>query len=116
MPTRMGKESTGTTQSCALPAAALMPGTINLTVANVSGEAVKLFAPDPFLRQNTGDQSSDPLIAEWNSLMPASVETHFVDDWDVYHMALGEVHCGSQVQRAPGADWWDTSLELLEGN
>ena len=40
----------------------------------------------------------------------------FVDDWDVYHMALGEVHCGSQVQRAPNEDWWETSLDQLEGN
>ncbi len=103
-------------RGCGNTTAALMPGTVNLTVANVAGEAVKLIAPDPFLRQNQNDQSSDPLIAEWNSLMPASVETVFVDDWDIYHMALGEVHCGSKVQRAPNEDWWDTSLDLLEGN
>ena len=30
--------------------------------------------------------------------MPSELELHFVDNWDVYHMGLGEVHCGTNVQ------------------
>ncbi len=103
-------------RGCGKTTAAFMPGTVNLAVANFEGEAVKLIAPDPFLRSNVNNQTGDALIDAWNSAMPASVETHFVDDWDIYHMALGEVHCGTKVQRAPGDDWWDTSLDILEGN
>ena len=29
------------------------------------------------------------------------------DDWEWYHMALGEVHCGSNIQRTPIENWWD---------
>ena len=32
---------------------------------------------------------------------------HWVDDWEWYHMALGEVHCGSNVRRAPSGKWWN---------
>lgn len=31
----------------------------------------------------------------------------FIDDWSVYHIAEGEVHCGSATMRsAPTKDWW----------
>ena len=42
----------------------------------------------------------------------------FMDDWQVYHMALGEVHCGSNVVREPydGADWWNEGWSLMESN
>jgi hypothetical protein len=34
-------------------------------------------------------------------------DVRFVDDWDLYHRLLGEVHCGVIVQRLPFAfDWW----------
>ena len=40
---------------------------------------------------------------------------HWIDDWDVYHRMLGEVHCGTNVVRMPpeaassfsGPYWWD---------
>ncbi len=31
----------------------------------------------------------------------------FIDDWEVYHRFKGEVHCGTQVRRAPSSvTWW----------
>jgi protein-arginine deiminase len=33
----------------------------------------------------------------------------FVDDWDLYHVKMGEVHCGVNVRRLPDEDfalWW----------
>lgn len=39
---------------------------------------------------------------------------HFIDDWNAYHIAMGEVHCGTNVIRTPPeleagftARWWD---------
>lgn len=37
---------------------------------------------------------------------------HFIDDWDTYHIQMGEVHCGTKVCRTPhplvnGTMWWD---------
>ena len=46
--------------------------------------------------------------------MPAHINFHFVDDWDVYHMGLGEVHCGTNMTRAPRDDWWRVAGHLLE--
>lgn len=36
---------------------------------------------------------------------------HFIDDWDTYHVQMGEVHCGTKVRRTPhplvdGRLWW----------
>lgn len=38
---------------------------------------------------------------------------HFVDDWDMYHVQVGEIHCGTNVKREPlevtdpKLRWWD---------
>jgi protein-arginine deiminase len=98
---------------CSGAAAALIPGMVNLTVANIPGEPVKLLMADPFLRADVADQGSDPLIADMRARFPAGVELVFVDDWDTYHMALGEVHCGSNVRRTPVDGWWLSALHLL---
>src|SRR5690606_5947232 len=75
-------------------AVALIPGAANLLVTNPEGGSVKLFIADPFFRSNLGDQSSDPVISDLAARLPDDIELHFVDNWDVYHMGLGEVHCG----------------------
>jgi protein-arginine deiminase len=39
------------------------------------------------------------------------LKVNFADDWEVYHILEGEVHCGSNVEAsAPFADvrWWET--------
>ena len=73
-----------------------------------------LILPDPFLRTNTNLQESDPFIEHVNALLPESVETWWVDDWDSYHLWMGEVHCGSNTLRAPAADWWTDATHLLD--
>lgn len=95
-------------------AVALLPGMANLTVWNPEGEGVKLFMADPFIRGEDVDQSADPMIAAVRALMPPSVEAVFLDDWYVYHMGLGEVHCGTNVTRAPLANWWTAGAHLLQ--
>jgi len=92
---------------------ALMPGMVNLIVANFEGETSKLFIPDPFLRTDDGDQASDPLLNAFAELMPEGNESIFVDNWQTYHLALGEVHCGTNVTRTPIANWWEVAAHLL---
>lgn len=86
---------------------ALIPGTANLTVAQIEDDGpVHLFIPDPFLREDVDDQGADPFIAAVDALLPASVEPHWLDDWELYHMAWGEVHCGSNARRTPTDQAW----------
>jgi protein-arginine deiminase len=54
------------------------------------------------------------MIAAVRALMPPSVEAVFLDDWFVYHMGLGEVHCGTNITRAPLASWWTAGAHLLQ--
>jgi hypothetical protein len=93
---------------------ALMPGMVNLIVANFEGEPAQLFIPDPFFRSNLQDQSSDPLLAAFADAMPEGLESVFIDDWYTYHMALGEVHCGTNVLRTPIANWWEVATHLTD--
>lgn len=39
------------------------------------------------------------------------LHVYFADDWDLYHVLLGEVHCGSNVDGPPpaGEKWWETA-------
>ena len=56
-------------------------------------------------------------VIEGKDLMEADLEktlaakgitVHWIEDWDLYHRADGEVHCGSNVFRAiPTAKWWE---------
>ena len=86
-------------------ALALLPGMANLMVVNAEGAAVKVFVPDPFFRDDGEGQESDPFIAAFAARMPPGLELFFVDDWDVYHLSRGEVHCGANVRRPPRGAW-----------
>jgi hypothetical protein len=96
---------------------ALIPGTPNLIVANDDG-GTKLIVPDPFVRTDDNDQASDPFIADFVARMPASYgdgDVVFTDDWYVYHANLGEVHCGTNVQRTPDMPkWWEAAAHLVD--
>jgi protein-arginine deiminase len=91
---------------CGRSVAALIPGMANLFSVSEPGQPTKIFTADPFLRQDSSDQSTDPMIAEVVRRMPPTLEFHFLDDWSTYHMGLGEVHCGTNGRRTPSGDWW----------
>lgn len=95
-------------------AAALVPGMVNLIVAD-QGAETHVFMADPFFRADLFDQNDDPFIEAVVDQMPADLNLHFVDDWDVYHLGVGEVHCGTNVIRTPTASWWTNSAHLLGG-
>lgn len=100
-------------RECAGGALSLIPGTANLVIAEMDG-VTNAFIADPFLREDVDDQASDPFIAEVASLIPSNLTIRWLDDWDWYHAAWGEVHCGSNTERTPVADWWTVALHLLE--
>jgi len=96
-----------------LEVASLIPGLVNLTVVNIEGEPIRLFLPDPYMRADTLDQGSDPMISAFTAALPAGYELYFIDDWYSYHLLNGEIHCGSNVMRTPGPDWWQAGMHLL---
>ena len=69
----------------------------------------QLFMADPFLREDLDDQSSDAMIDAVNALLPPLVTPIYLDDWEIYHLGLGEVHCGSNVVRTPSNEDWGTN-------
>jgi protein-arginine deiminase len=98
---------------CGTTTAALIPGTVNLIVANFVDETPMIFTADPFFRGSNDTQDDDIFIAEIERLLPAELDIHWLDDWNAYHAALGEVHCGSNVVRTPPELDWTQSLGLL---
>jgi protein-arginine deiminase len=36
------------------------------------------------------------------------IEVKWVEDWNLYHIAAGEVHCGSNTRRRPTNKWWES--------
>ncbi len=68
-------------------------------MVNLSSMGDIVLAPDPFIPEFKAAAedvfSSLGLTAQW------------IDDWTIYHVNGGEVHCGSNEQRVPFAkDWW----------
>ncbi len=50
----------------------------------------------------------DPFILYMHENMPESLELHFLDNWETYHLMWGEVHCGTNILRTPSAlNWWE---------
>lgn len=92
---------------------ALTPGTVNLIVANLDGQGVKLMVPDPFARPEGMGTDVDPIAQDFVDRMPEGIEVVFLDDWYSYHLLDGEVHCGTNVTRTPLEDWWTAGAQLL---
>ena len=94
---------------------ATTPGMVNLIVADGVSGTPTLFIPDPMMRTDVDDTSQDPFIAYMESTLPEGVDVVWMDDWYVYHMGLGEVHCGSNVVRPPAQpEWWVAGAHLLQ--
>jgi protein-arginine deiminase len=40
--------------------------------------------------------------------MPQGIQVRFIDDWDLYHLNDGEVHCSSNdIRQIPNKKWWE---------
>lgn len=83
---------------------ALLPNIVNLI--SVNGH---LIVAEPFF---------DPFKDAFNTRLQAvgfvppgspGQNIHYIDDWEVYHLGHGEIHCGTNVERDSAAtdNWWD---------
>jgi len=102
-------------EPCGAWSVALVPGMANLIVANPEGATPTLIVPDPFFRDTGEPQESDPFLTAFRDAMPEGLNLVFTDDFFTYHANLGEVHCGTAVQRTPDAKtWWVEGRDLLQ--
>jgi subtilisin family serine protease len=80
---------------------ALTAGMVNMLVINGHCIVPKPFGPvvggvDKFEEDLTG------------KLTPLGLTVRFLDCWDEYHVALGEVHCATNaLRKVPATNWWD---------
>ncbi|MCB9778484.1 MAG: hypothetical protein H6742_07975 [Alphaproteobacteria bacterium] len=104
-----------TVAGCGGTTAAAFPGMVNLIVADTA-DGTALFTPDPYLRSDLEDAGGDDVAAAFEAAVPDGLEVVWLDDFETYHLNLGEVHCGSNVVRDPPDDvsWWDDAAHLLE--
>ena len=81
---------------------AYQPGTVNMTYVGPKTVA----APRPHGPKINGvDIFEDQMV---KALAPYGISVKFVEDWDLYHRLLGEVHCGSNADRAVTTKWWES--------
>ncbi len=87
-----------------------IPGMINLLV--ITGATVAethLVMARPFGPVVAGtDQIEADVTSRLSPLGYGAGQIHFVDDYDTYHLLLGEVHCGTNSKRNPHlTPWWE---------
>jgi protein-arginine deiminase len=80
---------------------ALTAGMVNMLVLN--GHCI---VPKPFGPVVGGKDLFEEDLK--TSLKKFALTISFLDDWEEYHIALGEVHCSSNTLRTPTqAKWWE---------
>ncbi|MEZ4460920.1 MAG: protein-arginine deiminase family protein [bacterium] len=109
------KQATGVTDAEILPvpfthwtydgaSVAYQPGMVNGIVVNDQ----HFMAPDPHGPRENGTDVFE--AAFQNILAEVGYEILFVEDWDMYHRLVGEIHCATNVVRDvnPNAtQWWE---------
>ncbi len=55
------------------------------------------------------DTLRDPFELWLNANVPPGISVEYIDDWLIYHLRGGEVHCSSNEQRAFASTpkWWE---------
>ena len=79
---------------------AWVPGMVNLLVDGSTFVLAKPFGP----RDGLGDVFQQDVQTNLGGF-----SLRFLDDWDRYHVKLGEVHCGTNTKRtlSSGTNWWE---------
>ena len=81
----------------------LLPNLLNRLVVNA-----RLVVPEPFYQGFKGEFTSRLNGIGYDD----GASIRFVDDWNVYHRNVGEVHCGTNVKRDPSrSDWWTQDID-----
>jgi protein-arginine deiminase len=66
----------------------------------------RVAVPKPFGPSIDG---TDPFESDLSTRLGAlGLGVHFVDNWDLYHIEMGEVHCGTNVERSVDVAWWES--------
>jgi outer membrane protein OmpA-like peptidoglycan-associated protein len=89
---------------------AFMPGMVNMLVITRPNFAnTRLVIPKPFGPVLGGvDQLEKDVLDKLTPLGYAASQIKFVDDFDTYHVADGEIHCGTNSKREPHKiPWWE---------
>ncbi len=97
-------EPYGSGPSGELRQVAYIPGTVNLLTFN--GVAM---LPEPFGPRVGGEDVFERVTRD--RLEALGLDVRFVDNWNLYHRLLGEVHCGTQTDRTIPREtaWWDSA-------
>lgn len=90
--------------------AALIPGMVNMLVITRPNFADhQLAIPKPFGPVVAGEDQLEKAMRD--RLIPlgyTASQIRFIDDFDTYHILLGEVHCGTNSKRRPPTTpWWE---------
>jgi protein-arginine deiminase len=81
-------------------ASALTGGIVNMLVANGHAGVCHAFGPEV----GGVDLFEDDVQTKLSSL---GLTVHFIDDWYLYHLQEGEVHCGTNAMRHETIHpWW----------
>jgi len=82
---------------------AYQPGTVN----GILIDSKTFMPPKPHGPKVNGVDVMEQQFEE--AYATVGMNVHWVEDWDLYHRLLGEVHCGSNATREiPEAKWWET--------
>ena len=56
------------------------------------------------------DTLRDPFQIWLSANVPVGIAVEYIDDWVLYHLWEGEVHCSSNEQRLipGGPKWWES--------
>jgi protein-arginine deiminase len=82
---------------------AYQPGTVNGLVLDNGN----FLAPDPYGPVIDGEDIMKRQMED--AFAKAGWAVHWVEDWDLYHALLGEVHCGTNaIREIPEAKWWES--------
>jgi protein-arginine deiminase len=87
-------------------ALAYSPGVVNMLVL----DGANVVVPDPFGPVDETDAFKADINAKLNA---SGLTVHYIDDWNEYHVLMGEVHCGTNARRTPsfGAPWWSIIIK-----
>jgi protein-arginine deiminase len=82
---------------------AYQPGTVN----GIYVSETRFAAPDPHGPVIDGKDIFKTALSE--PLAQLGITVDFVEDWEEYHLGIGEVHCGSNTTRKiPDIKWWES--------
>ena len=77
---------------------AYSPNTANLQWVDSNQVNAKPFGP-------RNASNADVLEEGIQAVLPG--QSLFLDDWNSFHIHMGEVHCGSAAEREAEEDWWN---------